>query len=115
MDAHSLYGRWIDELWAGAVVAAELVTDDFVGHWPERDVHGPAELEQIIKQTRDQVRELSFAVELGPFVDGDFLTGRWRGTGQSPDGAMSFTGNDILRVSADGRRIAEYWTGTSAG
>ena len=31
----ALYGRWINELWAGKHVAAEIVTDDFVGHWPD--------------------------------------------------------------------------------
>jgi hypothetical protein len=37
------------------------------------------------------------------------------GTGLGPDGPVSFTGNDILRLAADGQRFAEYWTGTSAG
>jgi hypothetical protein len=32
-----------------------------------------------------------------------------------PDGPVSFTGNDILRLAVDGQRFAEYWTGTSAG
>ncbi|UOQ92983.1 hypothetical protein MUO14_21695 [Halobacillus shinanisalinarum] len=30
-----------------------LISDDFVGHWPTRDIHGPSELESIIKMTRD--------------------------------------------------------------
>jgi hypothetical protein len=29
------------ELWAGKSIATEIVTADFVGHWPDRDVRGP--------------------------------------------------------------------------
>jgi SnoaL-like domain len=113
--AHDLYQRWISELWAGKPIAADIVTDDFVGHWPDRDVHGPAELEAIIEQTRDMFADLTFTVEVGPLVDGDHLAARWSGRGKSGDGETMavFFGNDILRL-ADGRFV-EYWTGTSAG
>jgi hypothetical protein len=46
----ALYQRWINELWAGRPVAAELVSDDFVGHWPTRDVHGPDKLQAIVDE-----------------------------------------------------------------
>ena len=111
--AKALYGRWINDLWAGNPVAAEIVTDDFVGHWPDRDVHGPRELEAIIAETRAMLADLVFEIELGPLIDGDMVAGRWIGKGRSDDGPMTFTGNDILRV--DGDLFAEYWTGTSAG
>ena len=62
----ALYGRWINELWAGKPVAAEIVTDDFVGHWPDREVHGPDELQAIIAETRNMLANLTFAIELGP-------------------------------------------------
>jgi len=46
---HDLYRRWLDELWGGSPgVAEELVAGDFVGHWPDRDVHGPDELAGVI-------------------------------------------------------------------
>ena len=112
-SANALYERWIDELWAGKDVAAEIVTEDFVGHWPDREVHGPDELRAIIAETRTMLADLTFAIELGPLVDGEMVAGRWVGRGRSDDGPMSFTGNDILRIK-DGR-FAEYWTGTSAG
>jgi predicted SnoaL-like aldol condensation-catalyzing enzyme len=111
--AKDLYSRWIDELWAGRPVAAEVVTDDFVGHWPGRDVHGPAELEAIITETRNMFADLDFTVEVGPLAEGDLIAARWVGTGTTEQGPARFTGNDILRV-ADGR-FAEYWTGTSTG
>ncbi|OBB00447.1 polyketide cyclase [Mycobacteriaceae bacterium 1482268.1] len=110
----ALYERWITELWAaGEPVAAEIVTADFVGHWPNREVRGPAELQEIVAETRNMLSELTFAIELGPLVDGDMVAGRWIGTGRSADGRMTFTGNDILRMEGD--RFAEYWTGTSTG
>jgi hypothetical protein len=110
-SAKTLYQRWINELWAGKPIAAEIVSDDFVGHWPDRDVHGPAELQAIIDETQKMFSDLTFAIEVGPFVDGDLVAGRWVGTGTTEDGPMRFTGNDILRF-AEGRFV-EYWTGTS--
>ena len=111
----ALYERWITELWAGRPIAAEIVTDDFVGHWPDRDVHGPGELQQIIDETRNMLSDLTFTVLVGPFADGDLVAGRWSGSGQSAEGPVEFTGNDILRLAGDGQRFCEYWTGTSAG
>jgi hypothetical protein len=108
-----LYQRWIDELWAGKPVAAEVVSDDFVGHWPDRDVHGPAELQAIIDETQKMFSDLTFSIEIGPLVDGDLMAGRWVSSGTTQDGPMRFTGNDILGF-ADGRFV-EYWTGTSTG
>ncbi len=103
-------------MWAGEPVAAELVTDDFVGgHWPGREVRGPSELEAVVGgETQRMLADLKFVIEVEPFVDGDLLAARWIGTGgAAKDGPKRFTGNDILRI-ADGR-IAEYWTSTAAG
>ena len=113
ISPEALYGRWISELWAGKHVAAEVVTDDFVGHWPDREVHGPDELQAIIAETHNMLADLTFAIEIGPLIDGDMVAGRWIGRGRSGDASMSFTGNDILRI--EGGRFAEYWTGTSTG
>lgn len=109
----SLYGRWIDELWAGHRIAEEVVAPDFVGHWPTRDVHGPSELQKIIDTTRGGLRELMFVIEVGPFVDDDMVAARWIATGSGPSGPTRLTGNDILRV-ANGK-VVEYWTGISPG
>ncbi|BBZ06205.1 hypothetical protein MDOR_03740 [Mycolicibacterium doricum] len=56
--------------------------------------------------------DLTFEIELGPFVEGDMVAGRWLGSGASEQVPVRFTGNDILRI-ADGK-FAGYWTGTSA-
>jgi hypothetical protein len=110
--SQQLYERWINDLWAGEAAANEMVTEDFVGHWPDRDVHGAAALQAIIDETRNMLKELMFAIEVGPLIDGDMVAARWVGTGSGHDGPVRFTGNDILRVKGD--RFAEYWTGRSA-
>ena len=109
--AKALYQRWINELWAGKPVAAELVADDFVGHWPDREVNGPDELQAVVDETQKMFSDLMFVVEIEPFVDRDLVAARWVGTGATADGPARFTGNDILRF-ANGRFV-EYWTGTS--
>ena len=112
-SAKDLYLRWIEELWAGHRIANELVSEDFVGHWPDHDVHGADELQAMVDTTRATITDLRFVIEVKPFVEGDMLAVRWIGTGATPDGPKRFTGNDMFRV-ADGRFI-EYWTGTSEG
>jgi hypothetical protein len=113
ISAKELYGRWMDELWAGRPVANDLVSDDFVGHWPDHEVHGPDELNAMVDKTRSMLADLQFVIEVEPFVEGDMLAARWIGTGATPEGPKRFTGNDILKI-ADGR-VVEYWTGTSTG
>jgi hypothetical protein len=61
--AKALYGRWLNELWAGKPVAAELVSADFVGHWPSRDVAGPDEMQAIVDETQQMFSDLVFVVE----------------------------------------------------
>jgi SnoaL-like polyketide cyclase len=111
--AKALYQRWIDELWTGKSVAAELVSDDFVGHWPDREVRGPGELQAIVDETQKMFSDLMFVIEVEPFVERDMVAARWIGTGATKEGPARFTGNDILRFADD--RFVEYWTGTSTG
>ena len=109
-----LYRRWLDEFGAGHPGAAEqLVGEDFVGHWPNRDVHGPDDLAATIAETRSMFTEITFKLEVGPIVDGDLVAARWTGHAVTSEGSTSFFGNDILRV-ADGQFV-EYWTASSSG
>ncbi|MEH3143098.1 MAG: nuclear transport factor 2 family protein [Mycobacterium kyogaense] len=107
----ALYQRWVKELWSGTIVAGELVSDDFVGHWPTYDVHGPDQLQAIVDDTRNRLRELQFVIDVGPLVDGDLVAARWISTGAARTGPARFTGNDILRV-VDGK-IVEFWSAPS--
>lgn len=112
--AHDLYRRWLDELWSGEPEAAErLVSEDFVGHWPRRDTHGPAELAAMIAETRGMFSEITFTLEVGPIVEGDLVAARWTGVGTTPDGRTNFFGNDLLRIG--GHRFVEYWAASSSG
>lgn len=108
-----LYDRWINELWTGKRVAEEVVSTDFVGHWPTRDVHGPRQLQTMIDNTRGTLRDLMFVVDVDPIIDGNMVAARWIGTGSAAAGPARLTGNDILRVAHG--RVVEYWSGTSRG
>ncbi|ROZ89199.1 nuclear transport factor 2 family protein [Gordonia sp. OPL2] len=117
MHPIEIYHRWIDELWNGTVdrdgltdVASSLVTSDFVGHWPGREVRGPAELAAVIAETKAMFDEVTFTLDVQPFAGDDHVAARWVGAGVRDGETTRFTGNDILRL--DGERFAEYWVGT---
>jgi hypothetical protein len=113
-EMYELYRRWLDELWCGEPGAADaLVSGDFIGHWPGHDVHGPGELAATVAETRSMFSQITFELQVGPLVDGDLIAARWTGRGTTPEGTMSFFGNDILRVA--NARFAEYWTASSTG
>ena len=123
-DLRTLYRRWLLELWHGDVgLADELVTPDFVIHQARIDgedseaVRGPDALRGLVEQSRAAFSDLTFAVEVGPIVDGDTVAARWTGRGAyrggipgataAPGTEVAFGGTDVLRVR-DGR-FAEYW------
>jgi len=109
-----LYERWLLELWHGDyTVADEILTEDFAGHWPDREVSGRAELVDLIRSTHAMFTSLEFKLELGPIQDGALVAARWTGVGRTEEGEMPLLGNDILRVQ-DGR-FAEYWVASWAG
>ena len=104
--ARHLYKRWLDELWAGDTSRiAEIVAEDFTGHWPGRQVRGREELAAVIAETHAMAEGLTFDLQVGPIAEGDLIAARWTGGG--------FAGNDLLRI-ADGL-VAEYWVGTVQG
>jgi hypothetical protein len=111
VSGSELYGRWLFELWCGSYsVADEILTEDFVGHWPDREVVGRDALVALIRETRAMFASLSFSLDLGPFGD-EILAARWSGVGVEPD--VQLVGHDLLRV-VDGR-FAEYWVVTWNG
>lgn len=109
------YRRWLLELWQGAYdVADEILTEDFVGHWPDREVRGRDALVALIRETRGMFASLDFSLELGPLADGEYVVARWTGVGVTAEGQeVPLLGHDILRVR-DGR-FAEYWVASWAG
>jgi SnoaL-like polyketide cyclase len=84
-----LYRRWLLELWNGNLaITDQIVTPDFIGSWPGRPglVHGPKELTEIIRMSRDIFLEVTFAVEVGPVAEGDLVAARWIGHGSYKGG-----------------------------
>ncbi|WP_132993951.1 ester cyclase [Gordonia zhaorongruii] len=120
-DERDLYRRWIDELWNGPSdreklleVAEELVSEEFVGHWPNVEVVGPGKLAALIAATKATFKDIEFEIVVPPFADGGFVAGRWIGTGTGVAGESSqFAGNDILSVH-DGK-FTEYWVASAGG
>ncbi|MEV4369804.1 ester cyclase [Nonomuraea sp. NPDC049637] len=113
-----LYERWLLELWNGDLpLAHDLVTPEFVGHWPGTDVHGPDGLIEAIRQGHEPFDDVRVTLDVGPAVDGDLVAARWTFTGayrgglpgaSAPPGTpVSFSGHDLLRAT-DGR-FSEYW------
>ncbi|MFI9589828.1 ester cyclase [Nonomuraea sp. NPDC052265] len=113
-----LYERWLLELWNGDLsLAHDLVTPDFVGHWPGTDVHGPDGLAEAIRQGHAPFDDVRVTIDVGPVVDGDLVAARWTfsgayrgglpGTSAPPGTRISFSGHDLLRAT-DGR-FSEYW------
>lgn len=118
-DPGELYRRWLLELWTSGdpALAEQLVTADFVGHWPDQDVHGPAELAAVIGQSLSFFSQVTTEIEVGPLVDGDLVAARWSFSGpyaggmpgaHAPAGTpVTLRGADVMRVA--GGRFAEYW------
>ena len=124
MDAKTLYSRWLLELWGGRLdVAGEIVTPDFLVHQARSDgrrsdaLVGPAAAAELVTAGRSPFSSISFAVVVGPLVDGDLVAARWSASGvyaggipgtTAPAGTVvAFDGTDLLRVR-DGR-FCEYW------
>ncbi|GAA4263056.1 hypothetical protein GCM10022255_104140 [Dactylosporangium darangshiense] len=120
---NTLIQHWLD-LRNGDYAAAEAcVSPDIRVHAALLDggdssaVGGPAGVVAWIAQTRAAFSELTFAIEVGPIVDGDMVALRWRASGAyaggfpgaaaKPGTANEFTGTDTLRVA--GGLIADYW------
>ncbi len=112
-QAHHLYRRWINEIWNGDhEVASQIVAEGFVGHWPDREVHGVDGLLEAMAPLTGMFESLTFEIEVGPLAEDDLVAGRWRGQGTTADGEpAAFIGNDLLRIR-DGQFV-EYWVATT--
>jgi len=123
-DPRTLYERWLLELWHGEEsVAHEILSDDFTIHQARSQpgeseaVSGPQAGIELVRMGRAPFSQVTFAIEVGPIVEGEVLAARWIGRGTyaggfpgatAPDGTeVAFGGIDMMRI-ADGR-LAEYW------
>lgn len=123
-DLEDLYRRWILELWNGDLAAAdEIVSPGFLVHQARtgpgdsEGFRGPEGIKAMVRDGHAPFRNLTFSIEVGPLVSGDFVVGRWRAEGAyagripgatAPAGTqVTYRGTDILR--AEGGRFVEYW------
>ena len=118
-----LITRWM-ALWNGDyAIAEQIISPDNRVHAAMFDggdgsaVGGVSGMVGFVAQGRALASDLTFSVEVGPIVDGDYVVVRWVATGHYEGGmpgagapvgtVVTFRGTDILRV-ADGQ-IVEYW------
>ncbi|MDB1086398.1 ester cyclase [Streptomyces sp. ACA25] len=117
-DIRTLYGRWLFDLWHGDfAVAEEILTPDFVGHWPTMDVHGPDRVVEQIRQSHEYFGDIENTLDVGPVIGDGMVAARWTFHGSYRGGVpgasvpsgtrISFAGQDLFRL-VDGR-FAEYW------
>jgi predicted ester cyclase len=121
----ALYRRWLLELWDGDLdVAGGILTDDFVGHWPDQDVHGPVGAAEAVRAGRSPFDDVRLELDVGPIADGDKVAARWTFHGSyrgglpgatAPAGTrVAFSGMDLLRIDPASGKFAEYWVVSDA-
>ncbi|WP_371502052.1 ester cyclase [Kitasatospora sp. NBC_00374] len=118
-----MFDTWI-RIWNGDYTGADaLIAPGFRLHAALLDggdgssVRGADDLVAWIGQTRAAFPDLRFTAEVGPLVDGEFVSARWTATGTyaggfpgaraEPGTAVTFTGTDTLRTEHG--RFVEYW------
>src|SRR5437868_10881680 len=97
-EVEALYGRWLKELWGGDPasiknVIGEIVSPDFVGHWPERQINGIAELTEWISTGVVYFHDLTPTLQVGPLIDEaqQLLAARWLLNGRYAGGLPEAT------------------------
>jgi steroid delta-isomerase-like uncharacterized protein len=113
-----LMRRGIEEVWnkGHLAVVDELIADDFVGHWPPDENHGPEGVKQYFATLRAAFPDIHFTVE-DQIAEGDRVVTRWTARvthsgsfrGIPPTGKSGVvTGITIIRVA--GGKVVEGWT-----
>jgi hypothetical protein len=119
-QGRALYRRWLLELWAGDLeVAEEILTADFLGHWPDQDVHGPIGAAEAVRAGRSPFDDIRLTLDVGPITGGDKVAARWTfhaayqgglpGATVPAGARVAFSGMDILRIDPASGKFAEYW------
>ncbi|MER7545694.1 ester cyclase [Spirillospora sp. NPDC127506] len=130
LDAGSLdalYRRWLFEVWEGDfAVAEQILAPGFTGHWPDLEVHGPAEAAEQVRRSHEYFSGVRTGLDAGPVVGdgtgGGMVAAAWTfhgtyrggvpGATAAPGTRVSFRGQDIFR--AEDGRFAEYWVVSDA-
>jgi hypothetical protein len=121
----ALYRRWLDELWGGDLdIAGEILTPDFVGHWPDQDVRGPEGAAEAVRAGRAPFDDVRLTLDVGPVADADKVAARWTfhaaylgglpGATAPAGTRVAFSGMDLLRIDPASGKFAEYWVVSDA-
>ena len=115
-----LYRQW-GALWNGELfIAHRIIADPFKVHLTAdatapllEQVHDARTVALWVAQVRARAVQMRYRVEVGPLIDGEYITAYWRvsGTLKAPAGlGPGFVkgGTDILRFR--GGRLSECWT-----
>ncbi len=112
-----IYDDWM-QIWNGDYdKISSMISGDFVGHWPENDVQGQSELEEMIKMTRGFFYNIEFKPIITPVIGDQKISGHWEMTALyqgNMEGAkaekgslVTFKGMDIL-IFKDGKCVEYY-------
>lgn len=119
----ALWGNWV-KVWNGDYDRAPgIISPKFRVHVSLLDgssdtaIRGVDGLTTWIKQSRAMFNDFKITTQVGPFVDGKHIVGRWAATGTYAGGVpgatapigtkIAFTGTDILRTEHG--KVVEYW------
>lgn len=121
-DVRELFQRWMHDIWNADPDRIEdgvraIIAPDFVGNWPEKQLHGQDELIHWVRTGVTFFTDLKITVDQGPIVDGTMVAGRWTLRGRYAGGLeeancpvgteIVFSGVDVLRV--ENGKFAECW------
>lgn len=115
----NIYRRWVDA-WNGETSAIdEIISNDFIFHREhgQAEIRGREELRALIAGSRAIFSELSFEIQIGPLVDGEWVVARNQAEGIYKGGMpgatakagtkMLLNGIDMLRIKDS--EIIECW------
>ena len=110
-----LYRRWLLELWHGSYdVAEEILTEDFAGHWPDREVEGrDALVGADPRHPRDVPSRSSSSSRSARSSTATLVAARWTGGRPAPPRATTPLLGQRHPARRDGR-FAEYWVAVGA-
>lgn len=122
-NPRTMFATWVT-VWNGDTAkASSIISPDFRVHAALLDgtdgssIRGVEGLVGLVDQIRSVFTDLRFDLEVGPLVDGRYVSARWVATGTygggfpgakaAPGTVITYTGTDTLRVEHG--KFAEYW------
>lgn len=122
-NPRAMFATWVTAWNGDTAKASTIISPDFRVHAALLDgtdgssIRGVEGLVGLIAQIRSVFTDLRFDLEVGPLVDGRYVSARWVATGTyaggfpgakaAPGTVITYTGTDTLRMEHG--KFAEYW------